>query len=499
MVSTPRKRHASRSPEDNRLAKRTLTSDSPEEGELDDPVPPTILPISLPPKPPPQLTKVPFPFKKKVENPSVGEKLDVQETSINVFERFEEDSARKFREEPRRYRNTRGPTTKANTSDHWEPGYGRNDSLLSRIEPMPGISRYDHQRDRDRRRSPLARYSPRRSRSPDTPSSLNQRDRHKLPGSRTPDTNFSSPRQQVLDRIRDRSRERAFDRDRDYRGYRDEDSRRFSHRSSTSNDPDGRHYRPSHNDYCRAEDRDWTRRDQSYHPDRTNSNRLDDRAYDRDRYHRRSDPHGRRTLSPVSSVCSGPVSPPPCLQPPLPSAPLPGPPSLSDAAPLPSPCPPRLPNDIAPQPPSETPPPAPPPDLRLVESKLPPVHAQVKITMKRPDAPGHHRSPLSLDLAPISTAQALANGAVPNDKKPQNEKPHDNKPSKDSDTFRVRPLRRREPARRTQKQEVQAYGHKFVGCGLQSDYDVTTKLGEGTFGFVVVFLLKYFELTLLFL
>jgi hypothetical protein len=54
---------------------------------------------------------------------------------------------------------------------------------------------------------------------------------------------------------------------------------------------------------------------------------------------------------------------------------------------------------------------------------------------------------------------------------------------------REEPRRNRNPpARRTQKQEVQAYGHKFIGCGLQSDYDVTTKLGEGTFGFVVLFL-----------
>ena len=103
MVSTPRKRHASRSPEDNRLVKRPLTSDSPEEGELDDPVPPTILPISLPPKPPPPL-KVPFPFKKKIENHFVGEKVDVQNSA--KFDRSEEESTtRKVREEPRRIRN----------------------------------------------------------------------------------------------------------------------------------------------------------------------------------------------------------------------------------------------------------------------------------------------------------------------------------------------------------------------------------------------------------
>lgn len=32
---------------------------------------------------------------------------------------------------------------------------------------------------------------------------------------------------------------------------------------------------------------------------------------------------------------------------------------------------------------------------------------------------------------------------------------------------------------------MEAYGREFVGCGVQSDYDLTTKLGEGTFGFVL--------------
>lgn len=86
----------------------------------------------------------------------------------------------------------------------------------------------------------------------------------------------------------------------------------------------------------------------------------------------------------------------------------------------------------------------------------------------------------------------MANGTMRKHEKPQNdsEKPQDNKSSKDSDGPRPNLLRKREPVRRTQKQEVQAYGHKFIGCGLQSDYDVTTKLGEGTFGFVITFLAK---------
>jgi serine/threonine-protein kinase BUR1 len=34
----------------------------------------------------------------------------------------------------------------------------------------------------------------------------------------------------------------------------------------------------------------------------------------------------------------------------------------------------------------------------------------------------------------------------------------------------------------SRKEEENAYGRIFVGCGAITDYDVTTKLGEGTFG-----------------
>jgi serine/threonine-protein kinase BUR1 len=44
--------------------------------------------------------------------------------------------------------------------------------------------------------------------------------------------------------------------------------------------------------------------------------------------------------------------------------------------------------------------------------------------------------------------------------------------------------RKRAPVQRSRKQEQEAYGHLFLGCGQQSDYDATAKLGEGTFGYV---------------
>ena len=45
--------------------------------------------------------------------------------------------------------------------------------------------------------------------------------------------------------------------------------------------------------------------------------------------------------------------------------------------------------------------------------------------------------------------------------------------------------KKREPVERSRKEEMEAYGRTFEGCGKQSDYNVTTKLGEGTFGYVI--------------
>jgi serine/threonine-protein kinase BUR1 len=70
----------------------------------------------------------------------------------------------------------------------------------------------------------------------------------------------------------------------------------------------------------------------------------------------------------------------------------------------------------------------------------------------------------------LPAAKVEVNGAVKD--KEQNE-PEAPKP---------RPVRKCEPVRRTRKEETEAYGRSFVGCGLQNDYEVTTKLGEGTFG-----------------
>ncbi|KAJ3508694.1 hypothetical protein NLJ89_g5613 [Agrocybe chaxingu] len=53
---------------------------------------------------------------------------------------------------------------------------------------------------------------------------------------------------------------------------------------------------------------------------------------------------------------------------------------------------------------------------------------------------------------------------------------------KEGESSRIQIMRRKLPMRRSEKEEVQVYGHGFMGCGQQSDYEATTKLGEGTFG-----------------
>lgn len=52
----------------------------------------------------------------------------------------------------------------------------------------------------------------------------------------------------------------------------------------------------------------------------------------------------------------------------------------------------------------------------------------------------------------------------------------------------IRIMRKPPPPRRSLIEEEKAYGRVFKGCGNQQEYQVTTKLGEGTFGCVLRFL-----------
>lgn len=458
---TPRKRNASRSPEGSRQIKRLLTS-SPEEGEVDElnppplkAVAPLIAPITLPPKPQASTTtKVPFPFKKKADVPRNGGEA----ATSNVFERYD-SRAREDR--------NRGKPAHA---DHWEPSYGRGEPLRSRLEPYDNYGRNDHPDwDRGRRRTPIRNgYS---SRSP----SPHNRGRHRLLASHSP-TTYSPASPRGLDKTRERSRERGYDRD--FRDRREDDSRRYG-RTDLSNDE--RYYRPSTPNGCRRDEREWTWRD---------------RGHD---YGNRSSrwPLSRRgSPGPLSRSEAFTPRPPGSAQPRSPPLPEPGTPSRNSG----------------PRPPSSTPPPAPPPDPRLIRpslpppppptSQLPPFRTQISIHVQRPDAPMNVYSPVALDMqsAP-STAKAMAHGikdradqpSQPQAPRPEppNEKPLAKKEFKAADHPIIQSIRSKPLVRRTLKEEMQAYGHGFTGCGKQDDYETTTKLGEGTFGFVFCHILCF--------
>jgi len=461
MVATPLKRNASRSPEGSRQTKRLLTS-SPEEGEVDEANPPllttptpSIAPIPLLPRPSvPPIAKVPFPFKKKADTSKP------EASTSNVFERYEGRA---------RENKSRGGK---NVIDHWEPNYGRGDSLFSRVESYDNFERNDQGRDgwdaRDRRRSPpRGGYPSTRSGSPGSP---HYRNHHRMRHSHSPNS-FSPSSPHGFEKTREQSRERGYDRD--HRERWEGDPRRYRRR-----DPSGdRHYRPSTPSDYRRDDRDWTRNDRGY-------------DYEpRSRYGYSSRWSASRPGSPNPYTRSVPDTP----RPPTTSAqPLSPPPPLD-----------ILSRDSGPRPPSSTPPPAPPPDPRLSKPSLPPAsqlptfQSHVKIHPQKPNAPKNVHSPVALEIqSSISTAKAMALGIesrVDNGQlqrpPPPLEPPKDHIPVKRefkvSDHPLIQSLRSKPWTRRTQKEEAQFYGHGFTGCGKQEGYETTTKLGEGTFGFVV--------------
>lgn len=106
-----------------------------------------------------------------------------------------------------------------------------------------------------------------------------------------------------------------------------------------------------------------------------------------------------------------------------------------------------------PPPPINTPPPPPPPT-----SHPPP-----------PSAPNAHPSPASMHIP------------KPEDHAPRGRPAQGGWQPPKVPSLRVDHRRPKAP-RRTDKEEFEAYGRSFSGCGHQDHYDVTTKLGEGTFG-----------------
>lgn len=127
--------------------------------------------------------------------------------------------------------------------------------------------------------------------------------------------------------------------------------------------------------------------------------------------------------------------------------------------------PPRPPHDApyglhSPPPPPSDPPPPPPP-----ERSLPPEHLPISFSVpsKKPVTPKLSRSPPPLDSAQVVKDVLKSEPGV-------------------ADPLQPPPLKRSERMRRSRKEEELAYSRAFSGCGSIHDYDITTKLGEGTFG-----------------
>ncbi|KAJ7871358.1 kinase-like domain-containing protein, partial [Mycena leptocephala] len=213
-----------------------------------------------------------------------------------------------------------------------------------------------------------------------------------------------------------------------------------------------RSYRPRGD--ARADPRAWTRRDEAGHRDHYDSyippGRNEYRSPPREHYHDSYRPmspgmghgHDYRPLSPRPSTRT--ASPRPPLSPPR------------TRAHSPPPQPPQ-----PPPPPTSSPPPPPPPDTRLIprESRLPPPPPSLP---PRPAAPLAIHSPRAMVPPPAFTG------------------PPPPPPEVRKETVRI--MRKPAPPRRSQIEEEQAYGRVFKGCGNQHDYQITTKLGEGTFG-----------------
>ncbi|KAJ7236249.1 kinase-like domain-containing protein [Mycena rebaudengoi] len=230
-----------------------------------------------------------------------------------------------------------------------------------------------------------------------------------------------------------------------YHDERPRDSRRYDGYDVYE---DRGHYRPRAD--SRLDSRAWTRRDEP-------ASRRPEGHHDhyapyppRHEYNRppsRESYHSYRPVSP--QITYRPVSPPrPSTRAASPRPPLSPPRTRAHSPPPPPP------------PPTTSPPPPPPPDSRLIprNAPLPPPPSSLP---PRPPAPMDIHSPPP--MAP-----------VPNRPAPPPEV------RKDPDVVHIG--RRPPPPRRSDGEEEAAYGRTFKGCGNQQEYQITTKLGEGTFG-----------------
>lgn len=121
--------------------------------------------------------------------------------------------------------------------------------------------------------------------------------------------------------------------------------------------------------------------------------------------------------------------------------------------------------------------------MQAKDDSLPIAHVAVSFALRRPNAPRDDHSPSPLPLPPAreediqrAREKRAAVGGV------------DERGGQIGDGGSLTVTmgkKKREPVERSRKEDMEAYGRTFEGCGKQSDYNVTTKVGEGTFGYVI--------------
>lgn len=432
MYSTPPKRAASNSPDDRRPNKRHAPS-SPEEGEVDD----------SPPLPPPRQTtpppkaKVPFPFKRKVST-----RDDEREPYANGdgYDRGRDDDRHRYEDrrwtvaEPMRHETRPAPSR---ATDRWGLSAGRYDRW-GRPERDYHDSHYsERERDRSRER---------------TRCDLPQR-----PMSRNNSPRISSPRRLPSSPLRSHTRSAARSRSASTpRSLSPPSTRKPTHRLPIPRDSDtsnalvgyyrerGDGFSPRSNSRSRgrsgSRDRRRTDREDSY-------GRRSRHDGPRDEYRRRPEahnfvsPNGYRPVSPGAVDASRPRSPH---------------------------TPPR--SDARRSSPARV-------ELSQKGEILPSSHPTIKFTLQGKKAP----TPLRLHSPPSLLVAAKTDVVKP--------KPFESKVEEGQVEEKKLPLppppphrTKRKPVVRSREEEAAVYGRVFVGCGRQGDYNVLTKLGEGTFG-----------------
>ena len=432
MSTSLSKRPAGDSP-DGRPSKRLMSS-SPEEGELDDSEPPPPPAERTPPLPSSAAaskapSKVPFPFKKKAPATNGGGHLDGPPPPRDLYGRPSEYERRYRDDDP--WRNGRGPPPREDgrvpwAGDHWVAGQDPRGPPPSR----PPFSRRDIYDVRyipdDRDRSYRPMNGANSSWEP-------PRRTHTLVSPPRRARSPSSPRSRSPSSPGSPGRgihrlPRSTVADLDTKGEYEGGKGEFTQERWRDTSPNGNGIADEDRHY-RPRDT-WSRREQG--PD---SLRREERG------------RGSRTGEDVYA----PTSPRP-----------PSPQSLNGRGRTPPP--PR--SDDA-------------PTTTQDEDRptfLPNTHTAVKISLpKKPPTP-RERSPRGSILAGTDGRKQEVDITRHRSETAQPARP---------------PLKpRRKPVQRSREEEMVAYNRVFQGCGQQSDYEVTTKLGEGTFGCVNLFNLR---------